>query len=254
MKRWVPVAMLVGVMLVASGAACEPPPPAGSWTPPKIISADLSADPVAAGTAFSLTVSASDNHQVDDISVKFYGPMVPAVWSLDVPCDRPAFDADALVTVQFACTMPAIAPDGAWTAVVAAGDGESIGPIGSCNCTIKEVPFAVTGGTDDLAPPVLESAVTTPDPVPVGAPFTVTIRSSDDHPGPYTEPLTMYYDVLAPSPKVCTQTSQTELSSTEYEWTFDCPAHAVAGDYLGSVQLRDQMNQRLDGRFEVHIS
>ncbi len=249
MTRWMPV-IVVGVMVVLTAGACDPPPPPG-WKPPTIQTAIMSTETVTAGSSFSVSVVASDDHQVADVGASFYGP--GAFDPLRVPCDASNWEPQSTVSVELTCTMPSIAPNGTWKVRVAAYDGEWSGPHGACGCDVEELAFEVVGGSEDHDYPATELATTSPDPIPVGSPSEVTVRISDEHPVAFTDPLYLTYDVTSGNPKVCTQRSQTQLSPTQFEWTFDCPPHATPGDYLGLVWVHDEMGYSTNVRLTFHV-
>lgn len=226
-------------MMVSTAGACDPPPPPG-WVAPTLQSAEISTTEVVAGTTFTVSASATDDHQISYIALRFLTKR--AVDPLRVPCTESEWTPGPEVNVEFTCTMPLIAGNGAWTLDVVAYDGEWSGPHGACGCDSERLSLTVTGGSDDSQPPVQESAIVTPDPIAVGSESTLTVRMSDDHLGDYSgDPIFMTYSPDGRPARVCTQVSQTRVSPTEHEWVFNCPASPKAGTFLAIGYFRDAM-------------
>lgn len=233
------LAVLSVIALVCVAGACGEQPPQW-WQPPTVHSVVTSTDEVVAGTSFTVTVTVTDDREVAQVGFLFYD--AARGYPLVVPCQVAPWQPAAAVTVEAVCTMPSFAPDGAWTLRVEAIDAEfSGGGEGACGCGAREVGLTVTGGSDDTTGPVVQPATISPEPVVVGAPFTVTFRASDEHPGDWDEPLWLAYYPDNANGVQCTQTAHVVLGPQEHEWSFVCPAPRVAGQPVLIADLRDAM-------------
>ena len=244
-KRWVPV-LLVAVMILGTAGACDPPPPSG-WQPPNIESATLSTTEIVAGTQFTLTVAATDDNQVVMVEPSFYGPYDS--WNgpytsneLAVPCEPSDWAPSAVVEVEFTCTMPAIAPSGGWKLQVYVTDGEWPGAAhGACDCDTRIVYFDVVGGTTDVHGPTLVSYEVTPEEIPVGSPFTLKVRTTDEHPIAQVERVVLSYGPGA-SARTCQGDLGVFITPSIQEFTFNCPGATVpVGVQEGRVVVSDAM-------------
>lgn len=237
-------------MLAAVTAACgTPPPPLPGWIAPKVVTAALSNSTITAGETFTVTGSASDDTAVTRLELHF---SVRTKGQVLVPCTNTPWESAALVSVEFTCTMPAIAPNGNWTVGFVVGDDRfGYGPEGICYCAGKAFQFTVAGGTEDTAPPHLDSATVSPNPAPVGTPLVVTIRVSDDHPTSRPQPL--YTNYNGSQIHTCTQTADSAITPTQHEYTYSCPPETAAGDYEGLVHLTDEMGFEAYGGVQYQI-
>jgi hypothetical protein len=148
------------------------------------------------------------------------------------------------VTQTFTCTLPTTAPNGPWQ-LSAFATTEGVGSY----LAGDRVPFQVTGGSDDLAAPALESVVISPNPVVIGQPFSVTLRAFDEnHAAPV--PTTLGANIVLPGPPVgtgdwsCPAVTPSVISDTVLEWRFeDCliPAGSSPWTYAGGIQVVDQL-------------
>jgi hypothetical protein len=244
MKRMLPV-LMVAFMVLASAGACEPPPPAG-WQPPNIESASLSTTEIVAGSQFTLTVAVTDDKQVVMVKPSFHGPQDSeqdpyTTNELAVPCESSDWAPSAVVEVEFTCTMPAIAPSGAWRLEVFVRDGEWQGGHLQCGCAVRYVYFDVVGGTTDMHGPTLVSYEVTPAEIPVGSPFTVKVRTTDEHPVEPAERVVLWY-MPGASAKSCNGDTGVFITPTIQEFTFDCPGRTVpAGVHEGRIVVPDAM-------------
>jgi hypothetical protein len=158
----------------------------------------------------------------------------------------PEFEPQPVVLVEIPCTLPDFALNGTWQLSIKPHDNEYSGRAGWTRST-----FEVAGGSNDTAPPVLESATIDPATPVVGQPFTVVIRASDENlvVPPHAGTLRSY-KVGAPSPPywVCDVTSVLTVSPTVQESTFVCPGAAElgAGPYWLQFVL-DDANGNRDG-------
>ena len=245
MKRLLPVLMVV-FMVLASAGACDPPPPSG-WQPPNIESAALSATEIVAGSQFTLTVAATDDNHVVMVKPSFHGPYDS--WNgpytsneLAVPCESSDWAPSAVVEVEFTCTMPAFAPSGGWMLEVYVSDGEWPGAShGACDCDAEFLYFDVVGGTTDAHGPTLVSYEVTPEEIPVGSPFTLKVRTTDEHPVAQTERVVLAYGSGAGT-RTCQGDFGVFVTPSIQEFTFNCRGQTVpAGVQEGRVVVRDAM-------------
>lgn len=243
--------------------ACQPPPPPG-WVPPEV-TAVVSPDPVVAGQPFTIEVSATANTPVLTTAILLYRPVgaprasTPYPDAGCVPGDLVTGTTDTQAhtgTQTYTCTLPTIAPNGEWRVHARASNEGSGGYQGSAH-----VPFEVTGGSDDLAPPVLESVEISPQPVVIGEPFSVTLRAFDEHhldPAP-AKPSA---NIVIPAPPEgsvswsCSAVTPTPISDTVLEWRYtDCliPEGSSPWTYAGGIQVADQLgnSERLSFSFSA---
>lgn len=243
MRRSVSLSILAVALLGA--VACDGPYLPAGWNAPIVTSVTVSPDPVVAGAPFTVTVTATDDHRVASVGLRFLGPH-PVRWEhMRVPCQSPTFDPLLAVTAVFNCTMPTIAPNGTWTMAVTVCDGEvqcqEYGGLGGGGYATKT--FGVTGGTDDDRPPAVVSAVFAPDPIVVGSPFNVTLQVSDDHleSGLPAQILTFSGLGTGTSTQYCPESARTGLSATIDQFVFACPAPPLAGQYSLGNGFTDQI-------------
>jgi hypothetical protein len=233
------------VFVVFGVAACDGPYLPPGWKAPIVESVVVAPAPVVAGQPFTVTVRASDDKHVKSISLYFLGPH-PDRWDhMNVPCQNSPITPQPVVTTEFDCTMPAIAPNGDWTMAVTACDGEvecqEYGGLGGGGYATTT--FGVTGGTDDDQPPALVSADFSPENLTVGVPFSVTLTISDDHLVPNLPQQVIEIGPIAVSGKTyyCDETSRAQPSGTEDQFTFACPAVSVVADYRFDYGIADQI-------------
>jgi hypothetical protein len=243
-KRWVPV-LLGAAMILGTAGACEPPAPPG-WEPPNIESVALSTTEIVAGAQFTLTVAVTDDNQVTMVEPSFHGPSEGEFGpytsnELAVPCEPSDWAPSAVVEVEFTCTMPAIAPSGAWRLMVVVRDGEWQGGHLTCGCAGEHLDFDVVGGTTDMYGPALVSYEVAPAQIPVGSPFTVKVRTTDEHPIEPVERVVLWYAPGAAS-RSCNGDTGVFITPTIQEFTFNCPGQTVpVGVQEAHVTVRDAM-------------
>jgi len=129
---------LLAVGLLAVGCVPDPPP---WWTPPTFQSVVYSSTEVVAGSSFTVTRTVSDDHHVARVTDFAFFHVSSLGWPIAVPCEVADWKPGPVVTVEATCTMPAIAPNGAWRLQVQAYDGEYSGGEGSCACGSSETAF-----------------------------------------------------------------------------------------------------------------
>ncbi len=245
MKRWLPL-LVIPIMLLSTAGACDPPPPAG-WQAPDVEDVLITPDPVVAGAPFTISAVLSDDEDVDRFFLDVRDPTGDESPVLD--CEVPEIDPQPVVLVEVPCTLPDYALNGTWSARLSAYDDDYPG------AGRADVTFEVTGGSNDTAAPVLESAIIEPAVPVVGEPFTVVVRASDDHlvVPPHGGSLRSY-QVGAPSPPywVCELTSVQALSTTLQESTFTCPGapELAAGPYWLQYILADANGTRDGARVD----
>ena len=258
MTQWrvLAVCAVAAVAMVGCGTA----PPA-YWQPPVVGPVTTSSRQVAAGSTFEITTYVSDDNQVSELRLEFWVGDLLATIDCDLPAVGHTLSTDGafrlnqpakVVTVAFACTLPDFATNGEWDVTVLAADGEVSG--GAYTWGHNSTTFEVTGGTDDQTPPVVESLVIAPQPVVVGAPFTVTVRLSDEHLG--SADSTQFANLWGPNDAVsqtCWQSSSTRLSPTVHEWVFACPAQTVPGRYDTLAEVFDAIGHKVWARSEFDI-
>ena len=252
MRRWATV--LIAMALVTVASACFPQPPSTA----DITSIVVSPDPVVAGAPFTVTVTATDPVDVRAMLKEFRA--TPPFWNDStytppVTCDDPPITAAPTVTQVFTCTLGALAPNGRWAVMISAAGGGSY-------WTQQYEYFQVTGGSDDLQPPMVVSQTFSPNPIVAGQPFDYTLRVSDDHlaaPAPTTLYFANAYDPQAPSPVVhwdCGPTTPVVITPTVEEFHFtgcEVGAGAALGTYGGLVVVKDTIGNQLAVWPEVEV-
>lgn len=234
MRRVALLSLLV-VVVVAAGCGTLPPP---GWEPPNVQTPEISTNEIVAGSTFTVSVVVTDDESVDTVGFRFLH--APFEDTLRVPCDVAEWEPGPVVTVEATCTMPAVAPNGAWRLQVLSWDasGVNIGE-GSCSCGGAHTSFTVSGGTEDRQDPVIHPVVFSPEPIAVGTPFTATIRVSEDHPWDWG--WVLYYTAAPGTGTNCVRTSHTALSPSEYEFVLNCPAALTAGAYTLQGVVQDEI-------------
>lgn len=248
-RRGAVLAVLGAAALVV--AACQPPPPP-DWVRPEV-AAVVSPDPVVAGQPFTIEVTATSNTPVITTGILLYRPAgaprasTPYPDAGCIPGDLVAGTTEAQThtgTRTYTCTLPTIAPNGEWRVRASAINEGSGGYQGSV-----DLRFQVTGGSDDLAPPVLDSVEISPDPVVIGQPFSVTLRAFDEH-HVDPAPAKLGANIVLPAPPEgsvnwsCPAVTPAPISNTVLEWRFtDCliPEGSSPWTYAGGVQVADQL-------------
>ncbi len=247
-RRWIGFIVLTVVV-----AGCLPMPPSNP-SPPQIDSIVVAPDPVVAGSPFTVTISATDDIAVTAITFEIRTPSaLNTATDLAYPhltCDNPAFTPQPTVTRTVTCSLPSFVPNGAWRLWAFASDGGTPGAGSSPRTT-----FAVTGGSEDRQPPVVEYQAVSPRPAVLGQPFQVTVRISDAHllpPTPTDFQVSNIVDTSAPNPAPyafwpCPTVVPTQVSPTLQEWVFTCtvPATAVAASYGGFMHVEDAIGYDL---------
>jgi len=244
MKRWTLLPLALVVAFVAT--ACPPPGPAGPYVPPGwqravIQPLTLDFETVEAGGTFSFTVRGSDDIWVDRYQYRIADPSGGGSY----PCDESGFVPGPEVEFTVTCTLPGIAPNGTWWAHAGISDGQLTGlyPWTVVPFDSTKASFEVTGGSDDIHRPVVESFTRTPDPavepIVVGQPFTLTLIASDAHWSPTHHPVKAsiqdlrsypYGPVVEPyGPQFtfCAEVSSKLIAPTRYRWVLECPTAAL---------------------------
>jgi hypothetical protein len=249
--------LLVGAV-VAMSAACFPQPSSAGQlvTVGPIV---VSATPVEAGSTFTVTVTGTDTTRVVSLTPYFVQPGTSPNRSMVASCDSPPFAHTATVTVTFTCTIADFALDGTWYVVVDGWDGvRNLGEGGTGG--FGSAPFTVAGGSNDSAPPVPGPVVLSPDPVVAGAPFTVTLDATDDHPYPTTsgspvQPLSYRLVAGGGGSGTCPATEYTLIGPTEQHFVWTCPASTFVGpgDYFLEAGLLDQNQNRISPDYPFTI-
>lgn len=244
MKRWAPV-LLVGVMLVGTAGACDPPPPSG-WKAPVVQSVVVTPDPVEAGSTFTIDVNVTDDTVVQSVSYRFEQPGGQLAGDLTsstatLTCHHVMSAPGPVRDMQITCSVPDFALNGTWEVIVSAADGEWTGVHGA-GYGVGRADFEVTGGSNDTDDPVLESVTFEPDPVLSGEPFIVTVQWSDDNFLVPQRHAKVAYWVPDPAGKWwCDEISRQVLTPTLQEWVFECSPEPdlVPGTYSVQVTAGD---------------
>lgn len=236
-------------VLVALAAGCQPPPPPG-YQPPKILSVAVS-ESVVAGQDLTVAVAATDDQAIERVLVLFEVPESVASSQFlrvpTIPCDLPTFPANAVISLEFTCPTPEWAPNGVWKATVWVQDRGHDGRFGARASTT----FELSGGSDDVTPPTLESVVVEPDHVRVGDPVTFTIRAIDEQPLVLESTMTFQQDS---TPWVsCPRTARTDIAPNHVEVTYSCPPTVNERLGTGTFLVADRQGNvaRLDHRVTV---
>lgn len=153
MRRWIPVMMLAVVTLATACPPAPPPKPTDYQAP--VVQSVVQDPPVAtAGVPFRVTVVATDDELVRQVSISV--EVQPNnEWNLDpVWCDdptrEPGWVPSPSVTVEFNCVAPPDALNGTWRGWLRVNDEWCL----QCG-TDEEIEFQVTGGVD-LAVPMVD--------------------------------------------------------------------------------------------------
>lgn len=227
MKRWAPV-LVIAVMILGTAGACDPPPPPG-WIRPVVEAVTVSPDPVVAGSSVTISAIVTDDRLVQSIDYHILQPDGQRPGSVEsgapLECDLPAFEPASVVEIDITCSVPDFALNGTWEALLQVSDGETH-HIHGANYGHGRTEFEVTGGSNDLQPPVIESVTFDPQPFTADGPFIVTVQASDDHLVTPQRGAYLGYVVTGAVPTIkrsCDLSSLRELSPTLHEWVFECP-------------------------------
>ena len=242
-KRWVPV-LLVAAMILGTAGACDPPPPPG-WVPPEVIDLVVSPTPVVPGEPFTVSATVIEDRHITAVEVRFVSPNSEVHHFCEVPTFDPSGDPQTRVELAMPCVMPDFALNGTWQVSLTAYDGEYSGHGGGGGGA--STTFEAVGGTNDVAPPVVEEITLSPAPPLQGQPFEVTVRVSDDHlivPSAYAP---LAYTNTHLRTWACTAGPAVLLSPTEQEFDFTCPGvpELAAGPYELRFHMGDLNGNRL---------
>jgi len=171
---------LVGMIaLMALGlTACPTAPPAG-YSPPKIQNVQITPDPVQPGESLTMVLDTIDDRGVTyGFGRTLYTPTGTRL-SVQGQCTNdtaPQGDfRHVLITVT--CPIPEFASNGTWRLEVRVNDGS---PQENLPGLVQQIPFEITGGSDDRTPPQLVQYEISPTTIDQETPFTLTARLRDE--------------------------------------------------------------------------
>ncbi|MGB3411065.1 MAG: hypothetical protein WBA45_07685 [Microthrixaceae bacterium] len=208
----------------------------------------VSPEPVSAGSTFKVSATVTDDNVVTHANVRFEQPNGPD--TRVVSCTIPPLQPQPVVQFEATCTMADFALNGTWTVLVYAYDGEvpTYEGVGGGGATTT---FEVTGGSNDQSPPEIESITYTPTSPIAGEPFTLTIRTRDEHLVSPAEGGYMGYTYVGALRKWDCEALRPgiDISPTVQEWVSTCPgvpelgpgtynSHFVLADLNGNVLSR----------------
>lgn len=176
MKRWGRFLTLAVTSATLTG--CPIPPP--GYSPPRVDSVQVSPQPAHPGDTVTILIEASDDQGIaSGVPNLFTTPSGTRLNALGVcTSERTPHDDDptnALLTVT--CPVPTYASNGTWHVNVHINDGA---PLDNYPGTDAQIPFVVTGGSDDYQAPQLVSYNTEPAVVDQTTTFTLAVRLSDE--------------------------------------------------------------------------
>lgn len=258
MRRWIPL-MLLAVVMLATACPPQPPPKPTEYQPPVVQSVVFDPPVATAGVPFRVTVVATDDQLVRQVSISV--EVQPNnEWNLIPVCDDPTLEPGWVpapsVTVEFNCVVPPDALNGTWRGWLRVNDEWCV----RCG-TDEEIEFQVTGGVADLAPPTLELLEFTPSTIVAGEPFTVTVRTSDENQAPLQDhPVRRFRIVRFGSPliqQLCEELSRRAISPTVYEYVHQCDANPalLPGSYQAEFleSFNDRYMNRLSPRLTLEL-
>jgi hypothetical protein len=230
----------VGAALIALvSTACWPQIPPG----PAFTDVTMTPSAVIAGSTFTLSVTAkTSNGNVGSISMVVRTPTGGYLpWTPGCTQGHAAIGASAPErSASWQCTIPEGAPNGSWHIELRAFD-EGYG------VTEVEVPFEVTGGSDDLQGP--QGVLTIPTTASRGTSFSFTLRASDEHPVAeffQFDVVTLQQNPSLGSDRFECAGSWTPIDATtsDYHGTCTVPAGQSPGDYhTYGLRLYDAFGQ-----------
>jgi len=247
---------LVGMIaLMALGlTACPTAPPAG-YSPPKIQNVQISPDPVRPGESLTMVLDIIDDRGIAGAFGRMLYTPTGTRLSVQGQCtNESAPQGDfrhVLVTVT--CPIPEFASNGTWRLEVRVNDG---GPLENLPGLVQQIPFEITGGTDDRTPPQLVQYETSPATIDQETPFTLTVRLRDDsgvtigqvQGGPYFQ----FYKPFSPhSVFGCRTPVYTPVSETDTDVTLTCTpsnygvgGRSEAGLHVANMPVYDALQQQ----------
>jgi len=224
---------LVGAGVLVATVACQPEPP-----PPRDLITSVSASSSVAGQLTTITVRVGENEVGGSPWINLgegAGPgdaKLPASSAPDA-CAAGSMPAQAIAVsggseLTLTCRLPETMVNGPWTIAISAS--------GSFGTTWgASLPLVVTGGTDDVTPPVLTILAPQSQVVPRGGSFPVLYRIADDHLAPNTQLSPSWFQFQGNKPYDTTffcagpddQFLRTQVSPTVIEVSFTCKVPTV---------------------------
>lgn len=225
---------LVGVSALLAITACIPV----AAPPPRDVITSVAVSSGVAGQLTTISVRVSDDAAGDSPVVVLdegagpAGARIPGSGAPDAcrfgwwPAQATQISGGSELTIT--CRLPETMVNGSWSIGVSA-----IGSFGSSYEV--PLPLVVTGGTDDLAPPVVTILSPPSQVVPRGGSFTIAYRIEDDHPTPQSGLYPSWFQLQGNKPYDTTffcegpddQFLLNQVSPTVIEVSFDCKVPAV---------------------------
>lgn len=249
------------VALAALATGCPETPP--GYSPPKVVAVEVSPQPAAPGGVLTVRLDVGDDEGVTNGVVQSLTTPSSTVLRGRNSCDvgRDLLDGPTLVRLTVECPVPTFASNGTWYVEVRINDGAP--PLNYPGSTIQ-VPFEVTGGSDDRRAPQLLSYRTEPAVVRQHTAFTLTMRFRDESlpvaMGP-TGNVAAFWFGKAFSPNsafACHRATYTPLSATDVDVSIECrptyynvAAPVEVGTYRASPTVRDALGH--EGHVEMTV-
>lgn len=259
MRRVRGAGAVVVMAVVLTGCPVTPP----GYSPPKVESVDVSPQPVTPGAVLTVHLDVRDDVGVTNGGVMSLTTPSSTVLRGTNSCvvGRELLDGPTLVRLTVECPVPAFASNGTWHVEVRIND--SAPPLTTPGSTIQ-VPFEVTGGSDDRRAPQLLSYGTDPAVVRQDTTFTLTMRFRDESLPVAIAPagnVAAFWFGKAFSPNssfACHRATYTPVSATEVDVSIDCrptyynvDAPVEVGTYRASPTVSDALGH--EGHVEMFV-
>lgn len=231
----------IGVALAAVTTAC---PGDVSATPPPVISSiAASPSPAVAGGPLSIEVHASHLDGIFEahvIALTRADGFLPSQHQCANAGAQPPAGSGVAAVVTITCTLPASIQNTVWTARVNVTSNAG-------TTAFSDVPFAVTGGSDDYAGPTITPVGSLPTSIELGATFGFTVLLTDEHP-PFSGlgALVLREGATFGEATIeCAPGAPVPLSPTTAEVTFTCTSTAavVPGTHHVNLWGSDDLGQ-----------
>ena len=165
----------VVAILTFIAASCGTPPPPRTTGIPLIVSAVVEPATAAVGDTITIDITVLEDVAVTTVLTSYFrGPAGAEVRMRDYCSVGPIQpQGNSLFFIRLTCEVPSFFSNGSWKAWFSVLDGQYPYPQGN-------VTFQVTGGSNDVTGPVMESLTFDPASPVAGTPFSATLVVSDE--------------------------------------------------------------------------
>lgn len=234
---------LLGLGIALAGVTTACPGDVSTTPPPVISSITASPSPAVAGGPLTIEVAASHADGIFEahvVALTRTDGFLPSHHQCAGAGAVPPAGSGTAATVTITCTLPPAIQNTVWTARVNVTSNAG-------TTAFADVPFVVTGGSEDYAGPVITPVGSLPVGVEIGAVFGFTLRLTDDHP-PFSGLGALAVRegaTLGEATIECAPGTPLPLDPTSAEVTFTCASSTAVlpGTYHVNVWGADDLGQ-----------